>query len=183
MDGVLADFYGHLMTVAEREVAGFQPIPKGQVTNWWVHDLVPVHQREAVIEVCCQPGFYLNFPPIEGAVEVVQEIARRYRVYLCSSPQLTNPTCASDKLAWVDQHLGADWCNKLILTGDKSLVVGELLIDDKPHIRTSFEPFWQQLLFDNGWGYCPIETDLPVVTWQNWEQVFEWARKERLIPG
>ena len=36
---------------------------------------------------------------------------------------------------WVEHHLGWKWINKLIVTKDKTVVSGDLLIDDKPIIK------------------------------------------------
>ena len=35
---------------------------------------------------------------------------------------------------WVEEHLGRDWTLRLILTRDKTVVNGHILIDDKPKI-------------------------------------------------
>lgn len=36
--------------------------------------------------------------------------------------------------AWVEKHLGYDFLEQVILTRDKTLIAGDLLIDDKPDI-------------------------------------------------
>ena len=35
---------------------------------------------------------------------------------------------------WVENHLGKDWINRLILTRDKTMINGDVLIDDKINI-------------------------------------------------
>jgi len=35
------------------------------------------------------------------------------------------------QFAWVKQHLGAEWMKRIIITCDKTLIHGDLLIDDK----------------------------------------------------
>ena len=35
---------------------------------------------------------------------------------------------------WVENHLGKDWINRLILTRDKTMINGHVLIDDKINI-------------------------------------------------
>jgi 5'-nucleotidase len=39
---------------------------------------------------------------------------------------------------WVKNHLGKHWLKKLILTADKTIVKGHLLIDDKVDIKGKF---------------------------------------------
>ncbi len=36
--------------------------------------------------------------------------------------------------AWVEKHLGYDFLEQVILTRDKTLIAGDILIDDKPDI-------------------------------------------------
>lgn len=42
--------------------------------------------------------------------------------------------------AWVEKHLGRDFLEQVILTRDKTLITGDILIDDKPDILG--EPPW-----------------------------------------
>lgn len=39
--------------------------------------------------------------------------------------------CVFVQYAWVDRHLGPDFLEKVILTRDKTIVSGDILIDDK----------------------------------------------------
>lgn len=41
---------------------------------------------------------------------------------------------ACPQYAWVEKHLGHDFLEQVILTRDKTLVTGDILIDDKPDI-------------------------------------------------
>lgn len=36
--------------------------------------------------------------------------------------------------AWVEKHLGHEFLEQVILTRDKTLIAGDILIDDKPDI-------------------------------------------------
>lgn len=50
--------------------------------------------------------------------------------------------CVCFQYAWVERHLGPDFLEKVILTRDKTIVSGDILVDDKPdilgRIRVSF---------------------------------------------
>ena len=35
---------------------------------------------------------------------------------------------------WVEKHLGKSWVERIILTRDKTMVAGHILIDDTEHI-------------------------------------------------
>lgn len=42
--------------------------------------------------------------------------------------------CVCVQYAWVEKHLGHDFLEQVILTRDKTLITGDILIDDKPDI-------------------------------------------------
>ena len=79
------------------------------------------------------PGFIRNLPPVPGALDAVKELlALGMDVRICTSPLSQFENCVAEKYLWVEKHLGRDATNRLILTKDKTLVHGSLLIDDKP---------------------------------------------------
>ena len=43
--------------------------------------------------------------------------------------------CVFFQYAWVEKHLGCDFLEQVILTRDKTLISGDILIDDKPDIQ------------------------------------------------
>tara|TARA_R110000823_G_scaffold296080_3_gene416111 strand:+ start:46965 stop:47261 length:297 start_codon:yes stop_codon:yes gene_type:complete len=55
-----------------------------------------------------------------------------YDVWLLSRPSFKNPLCYTEKRLWVENNLGEEWVEKFILAPDKSLLIGDYLIDDKP---------------------------------------------------
>ncbi|MDF2506351.1 MAG: 5-3-deoxyribonucleotidase [Microbacterium sp.] len=143
LDGVLASWHGG---VSERlETQGFDV----STLNHSLWDLgIDDAARDRIKSVHAQPGFYRHLQPIPGGIEVVRELARQgHQVRICSSPDSTNPTCASDKIAWVREHLGPEWVKRLILTDDKTVVRGDVLIDDKPLITGDENPEWKHIIF------------------------------------
>ncbi|WP_421446371.1 5' nucleotidase, NT5C type, partial [Agrobacterium tumefaciens] len=57
----------------------------------------------------------------------------------------------------------------MILTRDKTLVRGDLIIDDKPRIQGAVTPSWRHIVYDA--PYNRQVTDAPRLTWQNWRSV------------
>ncbi len=116
------------------------------------------------------PGFIRNLPPVPGALEAVKELlALGMDVRICSSPLSQFENCVAEKYLWVEKHLGRDATNRLILTKDKTLVHGHLLIDDKPAIEGAVKPRWKHILFDA--PYNREVADRPRITWKNWRNV------------
>lgn len=48
--------------------------------------------------------------------------------------------CVLEKYDWVDYYLGREWIRKIILTKDKTLVRGKILVDDRPRISGAMKP-------------------------------------------
>lgn len=125
---------------------------------------------DLVKNIRCAPGFVAALTPIPGALEAVREItARGHATYLCTAPMNGNPTCASEKFEWVVRHLGQEYHDRVIITNDKTLVRGDLLIDDKPEIRGALVPTWEQVLYD--FAYNRGVTGKRRITWDNWREV------------
>ncbi|EGV92359.1 5'(3')-deoxyribonucleotidase, cytosolic type, partial [Cricetulus griseus] len=100
--------------------------------------------QEKLASVYEAPGFFLNLEPIPGAVDAVREMndMQDTEVFICTSPLRKYDHCVGEK------NLGPQFLNWIILTRDKTVVVGDLLIDDKDTIQGLEEtPSWEHILF------------------------------------
>ena len=77
------------------------------------------------------PGFYLDLPPMEGAIDAFNKLSEKYEVYILTAPSWSNPSCYTDKRLWVGKYLGDVAYKRLIISNDKSLFTGRALIDDR----------------------------------------------------
>lgn len=100
--------------------------------------------------------FFETLDPIEGAIDGVFKLSEKYRVYILTRPSVLNPLCYTEKRVWVEKYLGMDFCHKLILSPDKSLSIGDYLIDD---VKWNFKG--EQLLFGSE-------------TFPNWDSVLKY---------
>ena len=62
-----------------------------------------------------------------------------------TGPEFRGPSCPTDPVPtsqyhWVEKHLGPQFVERIILTSDKTVISGDLLIDDKEVIQGG-EPF------------------------------------------
>ena len=80
-----------------------------------------------------QLGFYENLAPVEGSQKAMEwlENSQRFAPYILTAPSVYNPLSYTEKRRWVEKNLGFDWCNRLIISPDKSLLLGDILIDDR----------------------------------------------------
>ncbi len=77
-------------------------------------------------------GFYTDMEPLPEAVETVNKLREKFDVWILSKPSYRNPLCYIEKRISIEKHFGLAFCNKLILCPDKSLLIGDYLIDDMP---------------------------------------------------
>ena len=92
-----------------------------------------------------------------------------HQVFLCTSPLSEYQNCVLEKYEWVDEHLGPEWVDQIVLTRDKTIVYGDVLIDDRPQIDGAATPTWEHILYDQ--PYNRTETSKRRLTWANWRSV------------
>lgn len=79
-----------------------------------------------------QYGFFRGLEPIDGGIEFMQRMLRDpcYDIYILTAPSTYNPLCYTEKAEWVKHHLGMAFVERLIISPNKSLLIGDYLIDD-----------------------------------------------------
>lgn len=174
-DGVLAGWSPAVYQNVEEECVrrGIEiPHPIQKVQTTW--ELETGHQLadELIMQAMQHPELYLNLPVIEGAVEGLETLERLgYEVFICTTPSSFNDNCASHKLAWIKRELGERWVKRAILTVDKTMVRGSILIDDKPKITGLMIPMWEHIVFDT--PYNQNTTGRRLHKWADLESVIE----------
>lgn len=174
MDGVLADWSG----LFERRLVENYPhldFPfLRENTTWDMGRGVDDEGRLAIDATKALSGFYMDLEPIPGGKEALEAmVAAGHDVSICTSPWVPNETCASDKLNWLEKNIGKGWGDKAIITGDKTAVMGDFLIDDRPDIRGLYAPVWEHIVFDA--PYNRNVTDRRRMTnWSEWKDLINW---------
>lgn len=75
-------------------------------------------------------GFFLDLEPIVGSIETIKWLKEHFNVYFLTRPSIYNLNCYSEKAYWIKKHFGFEWLNYLIISCDKTLLIGDYLIDD-----------------------------------------------------
>ena len=168
MDDVIAEFNDFVIEIMREKFPNVTPTPERERRTYEVVEYYPEELREEVRRIYNEAGFFLRLPLIEGAKEGLEELARNnHDVRLCTSPLLSNPTCAADKYTWADNKLGRYWSSRVIVTRDKTVVRGDILIDDKASVIGSMEPEWTHVLYDQPHNR---HVNKPRLTWQNYKK-------------
>lgn len=143
MDGVLVDPHQKILDRVNEEFG--TDYSTDEWTVWdtdWMEE--PEH-GELVMETFRDRHLYRGLDPLPGALEGVKVIKEFANVVIVSSPMIGH---ADSKLGWLEQHgFGSD---ERVLVSDKSLVNGDVLIDDALHnVEDSPHP---AVLMDRPWN-------------------------------
>lgn len=153
MDGVLADFEGGFLKKYRARYPTEPYVTLEDRRGFWVstqYGQLRSDLCEKAISIWESKGFFIDLDPLPGGVEAVKEMAEMNDtdVFICTSPIKHYKHCPHEKYAWVEKHLGHDFLEQVILTRDKTLITGDLLIDDKPDILgVEPNPAWEHILF------------------------------------
>uniref|UniRef100_A0A4W6CVM3 5',3'-nucleotidase, mitochondrial n=2 Tax=Lates TaxID=8186 RepID=A0A4W6CVM3_LATCA len=139
MDGVLADFEGGFLKKYRARYPDEPYITLDDRRGFWVstqYGQLRSDLCEKAISIWESKDFFIELEPLPGGVEAVKEMAKMDNtdVFICTSPIKHYKHCPYEKYAWVEKHLGHDFLEQVILTRDKTLITGDILIDDKPDI-------------------------------------------------
>ena len=104
------------------------------------------------------PGIFGLMDPMPHAIESYEFLAKHFDTYILSTAPWHNPSAWSDKLQWVQKHLGQSAYKRLIPSHHKNLNDGQYLIDDRTkngadrfkgvhiHFGTSDFPDWPSVV-------------------------------------
>ncbi len=106
MDEVLADFCGH-----------------PSLEGWDKTKRNPPEMYEA--------GFFEQLRPFPGAISAITRLINEdeWDIYILTQPVAKSPVSYMEKANWICKHL-PDLRDKLILTQNKGLHIGDVLVDD-----------------------------------------------------
>jgi 5'-nucleotidase len=177
-DGVLAEwqenFEHHFRNYAPHIDAPFLK----HNNSWHMTQGLDQEGVEAVNYVMQLPGFYEELQPAKGAAKALNEaLDEGHQVFICTTPYVSNPTCASDKIAWAEKHIGKGWGKRMILTSDKTAVRGDILFDDRPEIPGSFTPLWEHVLVTQPYNEAVNDGRRRIDNPSEWRSIVEGSNR------
>lgn len=166
MDGVLADFdafffqrcieNGWTLDVDE---------PSQQTFRYFADHMPDRDERNAARQMVHDPGWFRSLPVVAGAEQGMEEFERvGWEVHICSKPLDASATCADEKRAWLRQHFPT-FADRLILAPDKSLVKGDVLLDDAPKPKWFARADWVPIVFTQPHNVIGHLAEFPHWTW------------------
>ncbi len=168
MDGVLAHFEKKFAQEWMKRFPNELRIPIQERRTFYIHEQYGPKYHDKVRSITSAPGFFLEMEPIPAAIEGFKRLQTLgHDVRICTAPLLGTPTCMQEKQDWVEKYLGRENVRKMIISSDKTVIRGDVLIDDRPTIEGIYPPVWEHIIFD--WAYNRHITNRRRV--QNWQEI------------
>lgn len=105
---------------------------KGYFIDAEIKDL---ETKKAFGEYVIKRNFYKNATIKEGSVEAVEKLSKKYSVYICTAYYMDYVrnlcgTILEQKYSFIAEHIPTFDMSKIIFTNSKSVVNGDIMIDD-----------------------------------------------------
>ena len=126
MDGTICDYDSEMFKGLEKlrhpsEPKFYPPIRKDAPKY--------IHERSKLITQ--SQDWWANLPKFQLGWDVMKEAKKLgYRIVILTQGPRRNPAAWKGKKIWIDKYLGED--TDIIITRDKGLVYGKVLVDDFP---------------------------------------------------
>lgn len=133
---------------------------------------------KAISALFHEQGFFASFEPVEGAISALKEMQSHpdLEVLICTAPMSGSCYCHQEKVEWIRSHFGGakegtEWVKRMIITSDKSLVRGDILIDDAPKAKTKHcVPSWEHVWYERGYNR-QLTGGRHLRQWADWRSV------------
>ncbi len=170
-DNVIADQLGHFHTLLKRDHPQVYATYSGETTSHEIEADFAVEHAALIKSLRNQEGFFRDLLPVAGAKEGLVALRDAgFDVRICTAPIWEFKFCVPEKLEWIKRELGHEWAANTIIARDKTLIVGDVLIDDKPEVVGVRTPSWEHILFDQPYNRANSTKHLD---WQNFRQVLD----------
>jgi 5'(3')-deoxyribonucleotidase len=126
MDEVIADPMGEMINWYQREYG--LGVDYSKMIGSWLAGF-PEQHRPIVWNRILSEGFFRNLPVIKDSVQVLEELNKRYEVFIVSAAT-EFPNSLREKHDWLLEHFPFFTWKQLVLCGDKRLITGDYMIDD-----------------------------------------------------
>ncbi|AKA34764.1 5' nucleotidase, NT5C type [Flagellimonas lutaonensis] len=135
MDEVLAETYLRHIELYNQDFGENLTVEECKGKEVW--QVVPKERQKSIQNHANTIGFFRDLKPVKDSQEVMRELCDRYEVYIASAA-MQFPYSLKEKSDWLDEHFPFIHWRKRILCGDKYILRGDVLIDDRSY---NLEPF------------------------------------------
>lgn len=167
MDGVIADVEALVLDWYERDYG--VKMSRRELIGKTDDDAFP--EKGLLRKYVLTPGFFLNLPVMEGAVEALKLLNEHYEIYIVSAA-MEFPLSLTEKHQWLNKNFPwISWKN-IIFCGDKSIINTDYMIDD--HIK-NLDFFKGKTLMFNAFHNVSHNHH---TRYNNWNEILDFFDKE-----
>ena len=124
-----------------------------------------ISYRDVLYEV----GFFRDLEVFPDAQAIVEELSKKYEIFIVSAAT-EFPQSLSEKQEWLSKHFPFISWKNIVFCGDKSIIKGDIMIDDHARNFDGFEGY--KLLF-----HSPHNTLVKgFKRVKNWKEIYELLR-------
>lgn len=136
MDEVIADTTSGMITWYKDNFVGNIDYPKMLEGQSLVKGFPEEHQK-IVRQQLFEPGFFRNLPVMPNSIEVINEMNKRYELFIVSAAT-EFPNSLKEKFDWLEEHFPFLNWQQVVLCGTKKIMHGDIMIDDHARHLTHF---------------------------------------------
>ena len=96
--------------------------------NWKLPEELGTKLKEQMFNM---PGFWHDLYPYKGSVQALKNLHGKYNIYIATKP-IYNDVCVNEKIDWIKVHLPFINQDNIVFCRDKSILSGDVLVDDEP---------------------------------------------------
>lgn len=168
LDGVIVDLPGGI----RKEYKELTGDDLGPMDSFRFEDSWPEAPKGIFDDIMHKQGFFRNLMPEPGAIEALKIIEKmEVDFFICTAPKRNSTYCVGEKWEWVQHYLGNTWTDKFIACHEKTLVYGDILLDDEPNKDGLVDPQWLHVIFDQTYNR-DVAAWRPRVNWYTWPEIF-----------
>jgi len=131
----------------------------------YITDNIPDPEDAQMIRTIINTTHFFDLLPVTDGADVgVDLLCRDFDVWVCTKPLDINPYCRDDKMNWIKRHF-PQLKNKVIMAPKKSMVHGDILLDDAPDLSCSINSSWKPVIFDLPYNRADSQ----------WKNFYRWS--------
>ena len=148
-----------------------EDLPSYHLTEWFVKNKFATKAEAIAMKeiIFNDENYWATIPPMDDAIEKIFNLNLKHKIFIASDAITTNNNaCMTGKKMWMKRFLPFIELSQLIFIQNKSMLVGNLLIEDVVEQIINFKG--RTMLFD----YFYNRTCLPswrVNTWKEAEEI------------
>jgi len=154
---------------------------KETVNNFHIHEWL-MSQRGEIAELEAKAmkeiifndeSYWATIPPYNNAVDVLTYLSDKFEIFIASDAlTVNNDACMTGKKKWLKRFLPHFYFSNMIFIRDKSMLKGDIIIEDVPKQVENFEGI--SILMD-----YPYNRDFtPSYRVNNWQEILKLFEKE-----